>query len=207
MVCLHMYALLCQHAGLKRRAEVMTTMQMSLLLKQQGDAQVPLFPGDSELQQLLHIFKLLGTPTEAEWAGVSKLRDWHEFPNWRKQDLNKHFPTLGADGIDLMERMFSYTPSQRITVSKSIQRCHTQAILPRMAFGLAAEPAFITAWDWVLYSYQCMAYLEIARIACLCTRVRTQKLAESLLKRLGLKTSLWLHVLLNLSVLWLDLAK
>ncbi len=77
---------------------------------------MPLFPGDSELQQLLHIFKLLGTPTEAEWAGVSKLRDWHEFPNWKKQDLSKHFPTLGADGIDLMELMFAYTPSQRITV-------------------------------------------------------------------------------------------
>ena len=81
-----------------------------------GRTQVPLFPGDCELRQLLHIFKLLGTPTEAQWAGVSDLRDWHEFPNWRKQDLSKHFPTLGADGIDLMERMFAYTPIQRITV-------------------------------------------------------------------------------------------
>ena len=46
---------------------------------------MPLFPGDSELQQLLHIFKLLGTPDDDTWEGVSKLRDWHEFPNWRKQ--------------------------------------------------------------------------------------------------------------------------
>jgi hypothetical protein len=38
--------------------------------------QQPLFPGDSELQQLLHIFKLLGTPSEKLWPGVSKLRDW-----------------------------------------------------------------------------------------------------------------------------------
>ena len=51
--------------------------------------QVALFPGDSELQQLLHIFKLLGTPSEDEWAGVTKLRDWHEFPNWAPQDLTK----------------------------------------------------------------------------------------------------------------------
>lgn len=98
------------------------------------DGQVPLFPGDSELQQLLHIFKLLGTPTEAEWAGVSKLRDWHEFPAWRKQDLSKHFPTLGADGIDLMELMFAYTPSQRITVRARPQTtCHELTVsLPRM---------------------------------------------------------------------------
>jgi len=36
----------------------------------------PLFPGDCELQQLLHIFKLLGTPTEDVWPGVTRLRDW-----------------------------------------------------------------------------------------------------------------------------------
>lgn len=38
--------------------------------------QSPLFPGDSEFQQLLHIFKLLGTPNEDMWPGVTKLRDW-----------------------------------------------------------------------------------------------------------------------------------
>jgi len=38
--------------------------------------QQPLFPGDSEWQQLLHIFKLLGTPNENVWPGVSRLRDW-----------------------------------------------------------------------------------------------------------------------------------
>lgn len=39
-------------------------------------SQAPLFPGDSEYQQLLHIFKLLGTPSEDTWPGVTKLRDW-----------------------------------------------------------------------------------------------------------------------------------
>ncbi|GMN74653.1 hypothetical protein TIFTF001_052423 [Ficus carica] len=28
-----------------------------------------LFPGDSEFQQLLHIFRLLGTPSEKQWSG------------------------------------------------------------------------------------------------------------------------------------------
>ena len=49
----------------------------------------PLFPGDSELQQLLHIFKLLGTPSEDVWPGVTRLRDWHEFPQWKPQDLTR----------------------------------------------------------------------------------------------------------------------
>ncbi|CAL5220802.1 g2876 [Coccomyxa viridis] len=76
---------------------------------------VPLFPGDCELRQLLHIFKLLGTPTEEEWAGVSQLRDWHEFPNWRKQSLAEHFPTLEPAGVDLLDAMFIYDPADRIT--------------------------------------------------------------------------------------------
>jgi cyclin-dependent kinase len=74
-----------------------------------------IFPGDSELQQLLHIFKLLGTPTEDVWHGVSNLRDWHEFPQWRPQDLSVVFPRLDEHGIDLMRRMFEYDPAKRIT--------------------------------------------------------------------------------------------
>lgn len=84
---------------------------------------MPLFPGDSELQQLLHIFRLLGTPTEEEWAGVSQLRDWHEFPNWRKQDLYKSFPSLEPAGVDLMEQMFIYNPAKRISVQPHKPPC------------------------------------------------------------------------------------
>ncbi|GAB2230267.1 hypothetical protein Droror1_Dr00014526 [Drosera rotundifolia] len=42
-----------------------------------------LFRGDSELQQLLHIFRLLGTPNEEVWPGVTSLRDWHVYPQCR----------------------------------------------------------------------------------------------------------------------------
>ena len=87
-------------------------------------AQVPLFPGDCELRQLLHIFKLLGTPTEAEWEGVSQLRDWHEFPNWRKQSLAEHFPALEPAGVDLLDAMFIYDPALRITVRPPPPQLH-----------------------------------------------------------------------------------
>ena len=68
--------------------------------------QVALFPGDSELQQLLHIFKLLGTPSEDEWPGVTKLRDWHEFPNWAPQDLTKVAPVYHIC-LAIMARLLS----------------------------------------------------------------------------------------------------
>lgn len=78
--------------------------------------QQALFPGDSELQQLLHIFKFLGTPDETIWPGVSKLRDWHEFPNWKAQEMTRAFPSLEPAGIELMKGMFVYDPVKRMSV-------------------------------------------------------------------------------------------
>jgi hypothetical protein len=37
-------------------------------------AQKALLPGDSEVQQLLHTFQLLGTPNEDIWPGLSQLK-------------------------------------------------------------------------------------------------------------------------------------
>lgn len=40
----------------------------------------PLFPGSSIPDQLQRIFKVLGTPTEETWPGVSKLPEYKVFP-------------------------------------------------------------------------------------------------------------------------------
>ena len=42
----------------------------------------PLYPGDSEIDELFKIFRTLGTPDEETWPGVSKLPDYKPtFPN------------------------------------------------------------------------------------------------------------------------------
>ena len=80
----------------------------------------PLFPGDSEVQQLLHIFKLLGTPNEQVWPGVTSLKDWHAFPQWKPQELSKFYPELDTQGIDLMKKMLRYAPADRITAKDAL---------------------------------------------------------------------------------------
>lgn len=36
----------------------------------------PLFPGDSEIDELFRIFRVCGTPNEELWPGVSQLPDY-----------------------------------------------------------------------------------------------------------------------------------
>ncbi|RYR00889.1 hypothetical protein Ahy_B06g079776 [Arachis hypogaea] len=84
-------------------------------------AKQALFPGDSELQQLLHIFRLLGTPNEEVWPGVSKLMNWHEYPQWNPQELYMAVPTLDDQGVDLLSQMLQYEPSKRISAKKAME--------------------------------------------------------------------------------------
>ncbi|CAI7757783.1 unnamed protein product [Closterium sp. NIES-53] len=82
---------------------------------------VPLFPGDSELQQLLHIFKMLGTPNDKIWPGLSNHRDWHEFPQWSAQNLARFVPELDEKGVDLLKQCLEYDPAKRITAKDALQ--------------------------------------------------------------------------------------
>ncbi len=65
----------------------------------------PLFAGDSELDQLYRIFRILGTPNEETWPGVTKLRDYKlTFPNWPSTPIHTVVNGLNLDnlGLDLL---------------------------------------------------------------------------------------------------------
>lgn len=48
----------------------------------------PLFHGDSEIDQLFRIFRVLGTPDESNWPGVTDLPDFKAiFPKWPAQRI------------------------------------------------------------------------------------------------------------------------
>jgi len=76
----------------------------------------PLFQGDSEIDQLFRIFRVLKTPTETLWPGVSQLPDFKaNFPKWTTYCLEKHLKNLSDDGIDLLKKMLVYDPNKRIS--------------------------------------------------------------------------------------------
>jgi len=82
----------------------------------------PLFPGDSEIDQLFRISRTLGTFNEENWPGVTKLPAYNAtFPSWKAQDLSRIVPQLDAKGIDLLTRMLIYQPGQRISAKSALK--------------------------------------------------------------------------------------
>ena len=82
----------------------------------------PLFPGDSEIDQLFRIFRTKGTPTEQVWPGVSQLPDMKDkFPKWSPQNLARIVTQLDNNGIDLLSQLMIFSPAKRITASKALR--------------------------------------------------------------------------------------
>ncbi|KAH9834692.1 cell division control protein 2 serine/threonine protein kinase [Teratosphaeria destructans] len=86
----------------------------------------PLFPGDSEIDEIFKIFRILGTPTENDWPGVTSFPDFKSsFPKWeRKEDQElvsrDGIEMLGDQGLDLLESLLQYDPAGRISAKQSV---------------------------------------------------------------------------------------
>ncbi|GMP79665.1 hypothetical protein CsSME_00035119 [Camellia sinensis var. sinensis] len=84
--------------------------------------QRPLFLGDSEIDELFKIFRILGTPNEDTWPGVTSLADFKSaFPKWPSKDLATVVPNLDSAGIDLLSKMLCLDPSRRITARSALE--------------------------------------------------------------------------------------
>ncbi|KAH8510942.1 hypothetical protein POPTR_004G133500v4 [Populus trichocarpa] len=84
--------------------------------------QKPLFPGDSEIDELFKIFRILGTPNEDTWPGVTSLPDFKSaFPKWPSKDLATVVPTLEKAGVDLLSKMLFLDPTKRITARSALE--------------------------------------------------------------------------------------
>lgn len=81
----------------------------------------PFFTGDCEIDQLHKIFKIMGTPNETNWPGVSSFPDYKTtFPQWKTQTLSQ-FVRGDMLSVDLLSSMLVYEPSKRISARKSLE--------------------------------------------------------------------------------------
>ncbi|CAD7002479.1 cyclin-dependent kinase 1 [Ceratitis capitata] len=82
----------------------------------------PLFQGDSEIDQLFRIFRILKTPTEETWPGVTTLPDYkNTFPCWSTNQLTNQLKNLNDRGVDLIQKMLIYDPVHRISAKDILE--------------------------------------------------------------------------------------
>ncbi|KAK2049878.1 Pkinase-domain-containing protein [Colletotrichum caudatum] len=80
----------------------------------------PLFPGDSEIDEIFKIFRTLGTPTEDVWPGVTSYPDFKSsFPKWIRDESQPLCTNLDAEGLELLEMMLVYDPASRISAKSA----------------------------------------------------------------------------------------
>ncbi|XP_065200041.1 cyclin-dependent kinase 5 homolog isoform X2 [Planococcus citri] len=81
----------------------------------------PLFPGTDVDDQLKKIFKVLGTPTEENWPGVTQLPDYKPFPIYIPNlNLPQIVPRLNVKGRDLLQKLIVCRPSSRISADEAM---------------------------------------------------------------------------------------
>lgn len=91
----------------------------------------PLFPGSDVDDQLRRIFKLLGTPTEETWSGMTQLPDFKPFPTYQpNMSLSQVVPKLGNRGRDLLQRLLVCNPVGRISAEDAMQHSYFNDLNP-----------------------------------------------------------------------------
>lgn len=82
----------------------------------------PLFQGDSEIDQLFRMFRILRTPTEEIWPGVTSLPDYKTtFPCWTENNLATSVKNISSAGMDLLQQTLVYDPAFRISAKDMIE--------------------------------------------------------------------------------------
>jgi glycogen synthase kinase 3 beta len=75
----------------------------------------PLFPGESGIDQLVEIIKVLGTPTRDQIRTMNPNYMEHKFPQIKPHPFNKVFRKADQHAIDLISRLLEYTPTERLS--------------------------------------------------------------------------------------------
>jgi glycogen synthase kinase 3 beta len=75
----------------------------------------PIFPGESNVDQLVEIIKVVGTPTKEEIVAMNQNYTEFKFPQVKPHPWNKVFRSRATpDAVDLVSKLLQYAPDKRV---------------------------------------------------------------------------------------------
>ncbi|OHT13388.1 CMGC family protein kinase [Tritrichomonas foetus] len=83
----------------------------------------PIFPGNSEQDQMYKIVNVLGAPNTHIWPEFGRLvsKTSYRFPQVTSTPLATLMPNASPEAIDLMTQLFQYDPARRPSASQALQ--------------------------------------------------------------------------------------
>jgi len=82
----------------------------------------PLFPGTTNEDQLQKIFRLMGTPSERSWPGISQFPEYKtSFTVYHTQDVRNYLPQIDPVGLQLISSMLQLRPELRVSAQQALQ--------------------------------------------------------------------------------------
>uniref|UniRef100_A0A8C7UVP5 Protein kinase domain-containing protein n=1 Tax=Oncorhynchus mykiss TaxID=8022 RepID=A0A8C7UVP5_ONCMY len=93
----------------------------------------PLFPGSTVEDELHLIFRLLGTPSEDNWPGISGVEEFksYNFPKYKPQPFINHAPRLDTEGIDVLTvglPPLQYESKKRISADEAMKQAYFKSL-------------------------------------------------------------------------------
>lgn len=82
---------------------------------------LPIFPGESDLDQLMKIFQVLGNPTEENWPGLTSLSDFIDFKPFAAVPLRNIFTAAGDDLLDVISGLLILNPLKRLDCTQCLK--------------------------------------------------------------------------------------
>lgn len=103
----------------------------------------PLFPGNHYLEQLQLIFRVLGTPTQADLSEIGNQRAREYLVGMERSqpaDLRKMAPDTSDVCLDLLRKLILFSPKNRISVEDALAHSFLEQYYDPEDEPVAAEP-------------------------------------------------------------------
>ena len=99
----------------------------------------PLFPGNSEIDEIFKICSLLGTPDKRDWPEAYRLAAAmnFKFPQFSATAMNKIVPNASPDAVKLISDMLRWNPDKRPTAQQALKYSYfkSMAVTPNLPTG------------------------------------------------------------------------